>query len=145
MSHLTHGKVDESSKIHSKVASCYSIIPTSRVIIGPQPAIYLAHVNLNSVLFEGFMANGFDAGGQRTATVNGQEDEEPETADTVIVDTGASAKGLGLKDEEAYRQSGISACAVSDGAFGTCTAGKPLVVIGGADSAAKEATCSSCS
>jgi thioredoxin reductase len=45
-----------------------------------------------------------------------QEDGEPETADTIIIATGASAKRLGLKGEETYWQSGISACAVCDGA-----------------------------
>jgi hypothetical protein len=45
-----------------------------------------------------------------------QEDEEPETADTVIIATGASAKRLGLPGEDTYWQSGISACAVCDGA-----------------------------
>lgn len=45
-----------------------------------------------------------------------QEDQEPETADTLIIATGASAKRLGLKGEETYWQSGISACAVCDGA-----------------------------
>ncbi|THU84041.1 hypothetical protein K435DRAFT_822829 [Dendrothele bispora CBS 962.96] len=67
----------------------------------------------------------------------GQEDEEPETADTVIVATGASAKRLGLKGEEA-------ACAVFDGAvlIFRCVfvENKPLADIGGGDSAAKEAT-----
>ncbi|THU81024.1 hypothetical protein K435DRAFT_873796 [Dendrothele bispora CBS 962.96] len=65
MSPLTNGIVDESSDMHSKVDSCYSI-----VVIGSQPAIYLAQGNLDLVLFEGFMGNSFAAGGQRTATVN---------------------------------------------------------------------------
>ena len=38
-----------------------------------------------------------------------QEDQEPETADTLIIATGASAKRLGLKGEDTYWQSGISA------------------------------------
>jgi thioredoxin reductase (NADPH) len=46
----------------------------------------------------------------------GQEDDAPETADAIIVATGASAKRLGLKGEDTYWQSGISACAVCDGA-----------------------------
>jgi len=46
----------------------------------------------------------------------GQEGEEPETTETVIIATGASAKRLGLKGEDTYWQSGISACAVCDGA-----------------------------
>ncbi|KAF8496155.1 hypothetical protein F5888DRAFT_1614881 [Russula emetica] len=33
-------------------------------------AIYLARANLNPVLFEGFMANGFTAGGQLTVTTD---------------------------------------------------------------------------
>ena len=45
-----------------------------------------------------------------------QEDQEPETADALIIATGASAKRLGLKGEQTYWQSGISACAVCDGA-----------------------------
>lgn len=44
------------------------------------------------------------------------EELEAETADTIIIATGASAKRLGLKGEETYWQSGISACAVCDGA-----------------------------
>ncbi|CAL1713666.1 unnamed protein product [Somion occarium] len=68
-----------------------------------------------------------------------QEDQEPETADAVIIATGASAKRLGLQGEETYWQSGISACAVCDGAV-PIFRNKPLAVIGGGDSAAEEAT-----
>lgn len=71
-----------------------------------------------------------------------QEDQEPETADALIIATGASAKRLGLKGEETYWQSGISACAVCDGAV-PIFRNKPLAVIGGGDSAAEEATCES--
>ena len=71
-----------------------------------------------------------------------QEDQEPETADAVIIATGASAKRMGLKGEDTYWQSGISACAVCDGAV-PIFRNKPLAVIGGGDSAAEEATCKS--
>ncbi|KAJ6554896.1 thioredoxin reductase [Mycena vulgaris] len=173
-----------SSKQHSRV-----------VIIGSGPAghtaaIYLARANLSPMLFEGFLANGFAAGGQLTTTTDvenfpgfpagimgpelmdkfreqsvrfgtevvtetiakvdlsarpfrywreGLEDEAPETADVVILATGASAKRLGLPGEETYWQSGISACAVCDGAV-PIFRNKPLAVIGGGDSAAEEAT-----
>ena len=60
------------------------------------------------------------------------------TADAVIIATGASARRLGLKGEDRYWQNGISACAVCDGAVPIFRQ-KPLVVIGGGDSAAEEA------
>ena len=48
------------------------------IIVGAGPAgltaaIYLARANLNPVLFEGFMANGFAAGGQLTTTTDGAQ------------------------------------------------------------------------
>jgi len=173
--------------------------PTPRhskvVIIGSGPAghtaaIYLARANLKPVMFEGFMANGFAAGGQLTTTtdvenfpgfpegvlgpqmmenfraqsirfgteiitetvskidlsqrpfkywVQGTENDAPELADTVIIATGASAKRIGLPGEDTYWQSGISACAVCDGAV-PIFRNKPLAVIGGGDSAAEEST-----
>ncbi|CAE6404238.1 unnamed protein product [Rhizoctonia solani] len=69
----------------------------------------------------------------------GNEDSEPETADTIIIATGASAKRMNLPGEDTYWQSGISACAVCDGAV-PIFRNKPLAVIGGGDSAAEEAT-----
>ncbi|KAJ9109358.1 thioredoxin-disulfide reductase [Naganishia friedmannii] len=71
----------------------------------------------------------------------GEEDDPTafETADTIIMATGASAKRMNLPGEEEYWQSGISACAVCDGAV-PIFRNKPLAVIGGGDSAAEEAT-----
>lgn len=67
-----------------------------------------------------------------------EEDNEPHTADAVIIATGASARRLNLKGEDTYWQQGISACAVCDGAV-PIFRNKPLFVIGGGDSAAEEA------
>ena len=69
---------------------------------------------------------------------NETADNEYETADTIIIATGASAKRLHLAGEEKYWQSGISACAVCDGAV-PIFRNRPLAVIGGGDSAAEEA------
>ena len=69
---------------------------------------------------------------------DGQSDSPALTADAVIIATGANARRLHLPGEEQYWQNGISACAVCDGAV-PIFRNKPLVVIGGGDSAAEEA------
>ncbi|KAK5070908.1 thioredoxin-disulfide reductase [Lithohypha guttulata] len=69
---------------------------------------------------------------------DGDGDAPAHTADAVIIATGANARRLDLPGEETYWQNGISACAVCDGAV-PIFRNKPLVVIGGGDSAAEEA------
>lgn len=55
---------------------------------------------------------------------------------TVIFATGSSHKHLGCPGEETFKNKGVSYCALCDGAF---FKGKDVIVVGGGDSAAKEA------
>ena len=63
--------------------------------------------------------------------------EEMFLSDTVIISTGASARMLGLEEEEQLMGYGISTCATCDGYF---FKEKNIVVVGGGDSAMEEAS-----
>src|SRR4029077_18607539 len=58
---------------------------------------------------------------------------------TVIIATGARANYLGLPSEDRFKNSGVWACPVCDGPLPRFR-NKPLIVVGGGDSAVEEAT-----
>ncbi|KAM9949941.1 hypothetical protein ACTFIT_011166 [Dictyostelium discoideum] len=77
---------------------------------------------------------------QRPFTIYVEDEEDkPIKAQSIIIATGATAKRMGVPGETEFWSKGVSACAVCDGAL-PIYRNKHLVVVGGGDTAAEEAT-----
>ncbi|KAN0030794.1 hypothetical protein ACTA71_009439 [Dictyostelium dimigraforme] len=77
---------------------------------------------------------------QRPFTIYVEDEEDkPIKAESIIIATGATAKRMGVPGEKEFWSRGVSACAVCDGAL-PIYRNKHLIVVGGGDTAAEEAT-----
>ena len=65
-----------------------------------------------------------------------QGESESCYSETIIIATGATAKWLGVKGEDTFKNRGVSACATCDGAF---FKNQDVLVVGGGDTAMEEA------
>jgi thioredoxin reductase (NADPH) len=75
---------------------------------------------------------------KRPFTLYAREGQTVQTQ-AVIIATGARANYLGLPSEDRFKNNGVSACAVCDGALPRFR-NKPLIVVGGGDTAVEEAS-----
>ena len=96
------------------------------------------HFRLQAVKFGAVVRRGIATDADLSSypfriTIDGEQTLE---AESLIIATGATAKYLGLADEQKYAGMGVSACATCDGFF---YRKKNVAVVGGGDTACEEA------
>lgn len=107
-------------------------------IAGPEMMLLMKQQGLNyGTRVKGVDVTSVDFS-RRPFSLSASDGEQVE-AHAVIVATGARANYLGLDSEQQFKNRGVSACAVCDGALPRFR-DKPLVVVGGGDSAMEEST-----
>lgn len=109
-----------------------------RAAFGPEQMEYMRQQAINfgtRIVTDDIVNVDFKRHPFRLTALEGQTVE----ALAVIVATGARANYLGLPSEERFKNNGVSACAVCDGALPRFR-NRPLVVVGGGDSAVEEGT-----
>jgi len=105
-------------------------------VSGPElMALFKKQAERFGARFEYKTATAVDFSGRPLEVASGEEAWETRS---VIIATGATARYLGLESEQAFLNRGVSACATCDGALPRFR-GRPIVVIGGGDSAMEEA------
>ncbi len=114
---------------------------TKRGVSGPElmELIRQQAVNFGTrVITDDVVEVDFDTHPFKLTASQGKPGGKIHEALAVIVSTGARANYLGLPSEEEFKNRGVSACAICDGALPRFR-DQPLVVVGGGDSAVEEA------
>lgn len=109
-----------------------------RSAIGPELMEYMRQQAVNfgtRIVTDDIVSVDFKQRPFRLTPLDGPQVE----ALAVIIATGARANYLGLPSEDRFKNNGVSACAVCDGALPRFR-NKPLVVVGGGDSAVEESS-----
>jgi thioredoxin reductase (NADPH) len=109
-----------------------------RAVLGPELMEYMRQQAINfgtRVVTDDIVSVDFK---RRPFVLKSLEGQTVETL-TAIIATGARANYIGLPSEDRFKNNGVSACAVCDGALPRFR-NKPLVVVGGGDSAVEEGT-----
>jgi thioredoxin reductase (NADPH) len=109
-----------------------------RAVLGPELMLYMRQQSLNfgtRIITDDIVSVDLK---RYPFVLNSLEGNATEAL-TVILAMGARANYLGLPSEDRFKNNGVSACAVCDGALPRFL-NKPLVVIGGGDSAVEEGT-----
>jgi thioredoxin reductase (NADPH) len=112
-------------------------LPEMHTVTGPQLMHLMRRQAKNfgtRVMTDDVVAVDFSTRPFRLTTLGGATIE----TQCVIIATGARANWLGIDSEHAYKNRGVSACAVCDGALPRFR-NRPVVVVGGGDSAMEEA------
>ena len=123
LSHLYEGK-----RVHQGKRAAYG--PELMELMRQQALNFGTRIITDDIVKVDFKRHPFVLTAREGGTVESQ---------AVIIATGARANYLGLPSEDHYKNNGVSACAVCDGALPRFR-NKPLIVIGGGDSAVEEAT-----
>ena len=124
--------------VDDKFLSGFQVLDEKHAVTGPELMNLMRQQAVNfgtRIVTDDIAQVDFSQRPFRVKPANGEEVE----AHTVIIATGARANYLGLESEDNFKNRGVSACAVCDGALPRFR-DVPLVVVGGGDSAVEEAT-----
>ncbi|MFP6676454.1 MAG: thioredoxin-disulfide reductase [Pirellulaceae bacterium] len=126
------------SSVDEKYINGFQILDEKHAVTGPELMNLMRQQAVNfgtRIITDDIQDVNFSERPFQFRSASGEEVE----AHAVVIATGARANYLGLESEDQFKNRGVSACAVCDGALPRFR-DVPLVVVGGGDSAVEEAT-----